>query len=99
MEKEKKETEEIIVADIEQRSANSASHEAMQNQESNYEQQEIEDSSPQCDRQKQPSHGAGNNEKQSQSTNLRFETLNPKFENRNNMKCPKNQILETNAKC
>ena len=47
MEKEKKETEEVI-------------------EESRYEQQDVGDSLPQCDRHKQPSHGAGNNEKQSQ---------------------------------
>ena len=58
MEREKKETEEFIAADIEQRNENL--------EKSSYWQQDEEDSSPQFDRHKQPSHGAGNNEKQSQ---------------------------------
>jgi hypothetical protein len=65
MEREKKEAEEIIEADIEQDS------EILEK--SSYEQQDARDSEQdhltgqlQCDRQNQPSHGAGKYEKQSQ---------------------------------
>ena len=43
--------------------------------------------------------GAGKNEKQSQFANLGLESQSTKSEIRNNIKCPENQILETNVKC
>ena len=113
MEKQKKEAEEIIAAEVEEDS------EILE--ESGFWQQDEEDSSPheigksrhltgqgQFDRHKHPSHGAGKNEsgfaetkneKQSQFANLRLESRSTKSEIRNNIKCPKNQIFETNVRC
>jgi len=109
MEREKKETEEIIAAEAEEPGfvknnyaeageMNSASHKATQNQESSFLQQD-EGDTPRCGRHKQPSHGAGNNEKQSQFADLRLESRSTKSEIRNNIKCSENQILETNVQC
>ena len=103
MEKEKKETEEIITADIEQGSeANFASHKAAQNHESSFWQQDMRANEREMDEER-----LLKNEKQSQSIRQaqdRFagfqpETLNSKHEILNNIEYPENQILETNVKC
>ena len=91
MDKQKKETEEIIEAEVEEddyAETRNSPHEIgpkMGTGTSVFQTSQ----SPFCS-QKQPSHGVRKNEKQSQFADLRSEILNSKFEIRSNIQCPEN---------
>ena len=86
MEKEKRETEEIIATDIEQGSQDS------------WQQDESISAQGFAATSDESGFAEMKYRKQSQFANLRLETLNSKHEILNNIEYPENQILETNAK-